>query len=246
MMTAVERAERIEAVIADCEARGEKWTNTLMYAKVGGSTHLIRDYLRDRRARRLGVHLNGKTVSPPAPAPDPAPSPTEPPCRPGPLPEACSQLVALRAEHRRALAEEQRLTLIYGTTTQAFQALRQAYHGVAAITNDERERQRRAMQPEYERLKQAVYAAQAAVDQQRTACQTAALRVQQAVTQAQRLAKDLRQTETIFHRTLAETRECYQVALERQTQLLTELVGREDAHRIRSEHDYTPPWLTLT
>jgi hypothetical protein len=246
MMTAVERAERIEAVIAECEQRGEKWTNSLIYAKVRGSTHLVRDYLRDRRAGRLGAHRNGKAPAAPAPVSDAAPPPDEPPSRPEPLPVPCSRLVALRAEHRRAMAEEERLTLVYGTTLQAFQAVRQAYQGVDAITNDERSRQRRAMQPEYERLQQAVYVAQGAVDQQRVVCQTAALRVQQAVVQAQRLAKELRQTETIFHRTLAETRECYQVALERQTQQLTELVGREDAHRIRMEHDYTPTWLTLT
>jgi hypothetical protein len=46
-----DRVQRIEAVIAECEAQGVPWTNAVVYARTGGKYSALSQYLKARRAQ---------------------------------------------------------------------------------------------------------------------------------------------------------------------------------------------------
>jgi hypothetical protein len=212
-----ERIQQIEAVIAQCEAKGIAWTNLLIYEHVGGQYQQVSRYLKQRRARR---HAAVAVAEPPAPGEaesaqdatdalqeheadgalvgpvsEPLPSPDEPsvPDAALPPPGLVSKLEALQQAAREADATLVRLT---------------------------RER-----------------------DVQQTMAQHAALALHQARRDAQQLARALRAAASQARATPAPYKREAEARVHQLQAQLAALVGEADAARIAHDSHFTPPWL---
>jgi hypothetical protein len=220
-----ERAQEIERVIVECEEKGLRWTNLLVYEHVGGQYQEVSRYLKQRRARQAVAAT--VTVDE-----DPAPWADE-------LPQDAPEPIQEPEEDEEPAVQGSPLPEPLTTPEAPYEPL-----PPAAVLPPPRP------VPRLETLQQAAREADATLirltrerDVQQTVAQHAAMALMQARREAQRVARALRMTVRQGQATPAPyDREAATRVQQLQAQL-AELVGAADAARIGLDFRFTPPWL---
>jgi hypothetical protein len=218
------RIQEIETIIADCEARGVKWTNLLIYEQVGGKYAQLSRYLKQRRAMQAVASTSVAVAEDPAPEDE----------------ESTQDATAAQQEH-----EESRVD---GPPVPAPLPVAAAPDAPVepCLAVDPAPRPI----PKLDALQQTARAAEAVLarltwerDAQQQVASMAALALHQARRDAHRLTQALRAAV----RQAAATRTPHAAEAQRQVaQLLGHLallVGETEAQRVAEDFHYMPAWL---